>query len=600
MTEPEDQARSEPPELREYFRVLWVRKWTLLLVVALVIGAMLFLSVRQTPLYESEAKVLVPPPAQSVGSTGGIEFGKSEPEVEAEVATSEPVGQAVIDSLKLQTTPQDLLDRVDVTPLKNTSSVLMFGARSPSPEQAQAIAHEFAVQYLQYRRDQYAAGFRTELASVNSQLQSVTKRLASAKPEERFTLADEKATLAQRRSQIVTAIEQTKTTGGDILTDAGLPKNPFQPDHVRAGIVGLIVGILLGIGAAFLKDYVDDRLRGTEDVERQVAAPVLGSIPRFAGSERKRKRKRERDGPADPQQLVVLGESKSAPVEAYRTLRTNLMFMAASGPLHRVLITSPRQAEGKSTTAANLAVVFAQAGHRVLLIDADLRRPAVHRIFGLENQIGLSSVLSAQASLEDAVQNPGVTGLRIVTSGPVPPNPVELLSSPAMRQLIEQVADVTDWLIMDAPPVLGLADASALSSMTDGVLLVVSQSTSRRELGHARDQLNKVGATVVGTVLNGFASDTGGYYTRYYGHPDEDAQAGESKRKRRKREKEEAEYAAADERLPADPGASQPAPADQADALPPHAGTDQPDSAAEPVQAAETEGPPPDEFFLTK
>ena len=594
MADPNESTHADPPELREYFRVLWLRKWTLIIVTLLTVGVMVFLSIRQTPLYESDAKVLVPPPAQAVNADGGIEFGKSEPEVEAEVATSEPVAEAVIAALGLDMTPQALLDRVQVVPLKNTTSILIFNGRSQNPQQARSIAHEFALRYIQYRRDQYAAGFRTESTSINQQLQSVTQRLRNASPEERIGLLDQRSGLIARRDQLANAIAQTKATGGDILTDAATPGEPFQPNHVRNGLVGLIVGLLIGIGAALLKDYVDDHLRGAEDVERQVNAPVLAAIPRFGGTERRRK---DRGAQAGPSQLVVAGDpTRSAPVEAYRTLRTNLMFMAASGPLRRLLVTSPRQGEGKSTTAANLALVFAQAGHRVLLIDADLRRPSVHRMLGLPNETGLSSVLSSQSSLEDAVQNPGVPGMRVVTSGPIPPNPVELLSSPSMRKLVDQVADVTDWLIMDAPPVLGLADASALSSMADGVLLVVSQDTSRRELAHARDQLSKVGVQLVGTVLNGFSGDVGSYYTRYYGEPDVPPETGRRGRKARREAAAEAGAGAAPAPEPEPPEAAGD-PAEPANAPGPFGAEmtgSEPD--AEPVTSTK----PPDEFFLSK
>jgi capsular exopolysaccharide synthesis family protein len=229
------------------------------------------------------------------------------------------------------------------------------------------------------------------------------------------------------------------------------------------------------------------------------------------------------------------------------------MFMSATGPLRTLLITSPLQGEGKTTTAANLAVVMAQAGQRVLLIGGDLRRPAIHQFFGLSNRVGLSSVLSGQVELTDAVWDPGTPGLRVMTGGPVPPNPAELLGSSAMRQLLADVENVTDWVIIDGPPVLGLADALVLSSMADGVLVVVHEGTNRRILAHARDQLGKVRSRTVGAVLNNFGPAFSYYYSDYYAYTSqyytasETAQeAGEklSRRERRRRRHEEEESAA--------------------------------------------------------
>jgi capsular exopolysaccharide synthesis family protein len=216
--------------------------------------------------------------------------------------------------------------------------------------------------------------------------------------------------------------------------------------------------------------------------------------------------------------LVTLDDPKAPSSEAYRTLRTNLLFMSVSGPVGKLLVTSPVAGEGKTTSAANLAVVLAQAGQRVLLVGSDLRRPSVHRHFGVSNRVGLSSVLSGQASLLEAVNDPGIRGLRVMSGGPVPPNPTELLGSLAMKDFLDQAAQVTDWVILDAPPVLGLADAAVLATLCDATLFVVNETTNRRVLAHARDQLAKVRARVVGTVLNNFGPAFSYYYSDYYAY----------------------------------------------------------------------------------
>jgi capsular exopolysaccharide synthesis family protein len=351
--------------------------------------------------------------------------------------------------------------------------------------------------------------------------------------------------------------------------------------------------MLFGVGAAFFRDYVDDRLRGTSDVERQIAAPVLGAIPKF-DSGRKRDR-RHGDLQAGEEDLVVLRHPHAGATEAFRTLRTNLMFMAAAGPLRKLLVTSPLQGEGKSTTAGNLAVVLAQAGQRVLLVDGDLRRPTVHRLFGMPNGSGLSGVLSGQASIEEAVGNPGVPGLRILPAGPIPPNPVELLTSPAMRELFAQIADVTDWLLIDAPPVLGLADASVLSSLTDGVLVVVKGSTGRRELAHARDQLLKVNARVVGAALNAFGhAAIASYAERYrYEQPSREENGDRPERRKRRERRNERAKAKAEAKADADVSTAGSPPEPPSGTVPAETGV-----AGEAQAGEKTPKAPPDEFFL--
>ncbi len=306
-------------------------------------------------------------------------------------------------------------------------------------------------------------------------------------------------------------------TLGDPLTDAKRPSSPSRPNHLRDGILAGIVGLLLGFGAAFLRDYVDDSLRGVEDVERQSGATLIGVIPHVI-HDRPDDKKRGRSGRDAREYLVAEDDPKAPATEAYRTLRTNLLFMSATGPLRVVLVTSPLQGEGKSTTAANLAAVLSQAGQRVLLVGADLRRPSIHKFFGLSNRVGLSSVLSGQAEITVAVQDPGIRDLRVLPGGPVPPNPAELLGSPRMRKFLEDVKEVADWIVLDGPPVLGLADALVLSAVSDGSLMVVNEATNRRILSHARDQLAKVQTRTAGAVLNNFGPAFSYYYSDYYAY----------------------------------------------------------------------------------
>lgn len=211
--------------------------------------------------------------------------------------------------------------------------------------------------------------------------------------------------------------------------------------------------------------------------------------------------------------LVTLTEPRSPIAEAYRSLRTNLAFARPDAALKTLLVTSPAPDADKSTVLANLAVVTAQAGRRVIVVDCDLRRPAQHRLFDLANTRGVTTVLLDDAALADLpVQPTAIAGLEILTSGPVPPNPAELLGSRRMGTLIERLAERADLVLFDVPPVVAVTDAAVLAPLVDGVLLVLASGRSRRDhTARARELLDTVGATVIGVVLTGVEPDAAGY-----------------------------------------------------------------------------------------
>jgi len=228
------------------------------------------------------------------------------------------------------------------------------------------------------------------------------------------------------------------------------------------------------------------------------------------------------------EKLIVLNNPKSPITEAYRILRTNIQFSSLDKPLKTVLITSPGPNEGKSLTTANLAATFAQSGQQVLIIDGDLRRPTQHKIFGLKNLKGLTNILLGEVSLEEALQSPEETsGLKLLTTGPLPPNPAELLGSQRMKQLIKSISDISDVVFIDTPPVVAVTDAALLAAEVDGVLLVLGAGEARIEMAKkAKELLSNVKANILGTILNKISTDGHDYYYYYY--------YGDDKKKRRK------------------------------------------------------------------
>lgn len=217
-------------------------------------------------------------------------------------------------------------------------------------------------------------------------------------------------------------------------------------------------------------------------------------------------------------QLIALTENRSIATEAYRTLRTNLQFAGVDREVKMILVTSTGPSEGKSTTVANLSVVLAQAGHNVLLIDADMRKPTAHHFFRATNRRGLSHLLSQQMKIEDVVQKTFIEGLHLITSGPVPPNPAEMLGSKRMKALLQNLRDTYDYVLLDALPVIAVTDAQLLAGQVDGVLLVVHSGKTNREMAaKAKDLLLNVKANLLGAVLNKQKMKRNNYYAYYYG-----------------------------------------------------------------------------------
>jgi len=281
------------------------------------------------------------------------------------------------------------------------------------------------------------------------------------------------------------------------------------------------VGVFLGVLAAFLLEYLDQTIKTAADVERALELPVLGLIPLGAapGSHR-------RGGRRGALPLVSLASADDPSSEAYRALRTNVTFVnAEERALRLVAVTSPGPGEGKSTTAANLAITLAQQGSRTLLVDADLRRPLVHRAFNLVQEPGLTDILVGTATLREAARPNVVPNLDVLPAGALPPNPSELLGSATMHRLLDQLRAEYETVVFDSPPILAVTDATVLGASTDAVILVLrAGETEETAAQGAVDQLRRVHARVAGAVLNGI--ETGGERYYYYYRPDRTGGAG--------------------------------------------------------------------------
>lgn len=281
------------------------------------------------------------------------------------------------------------------------------------------------------------------------------------------------------------------------------PNSPFTPNLKRALMISAILGLLIGVGLAFLFEYLDDTLKRPEEIEKHLGISVLGVIPKLASG-------------ATPEQAQV--DPRSAFSEAYRSVRTSLQFSTEDGVPKCLLVTSPSAAEGKSTTAVTLARNFAQLGRRVLLIDADLRNPSLHRMLGTDNTVGLSNYLSGKIKPAGSIKGTKTPRLTLIPSGPMPPNPAELLAGPKMLSLVSLASEKFDQVIIDGPPIMGLADSPILSNMADGTLIIVESGISR--IATAKGALKRLYAArahVIGAVMTKYDARIAGYGYGGYG-----------------------------------------------------------------------------------
>ncbi|HEX8145372.1 MAG TPA: polysaccharide biosynthesis tyrosine autokinase [Pyrinomonadaceae bacterium] len=335
-------------------------------------------------------------------------------------------------------------------------------------------------------------------------------------------------TLLQRQREL-------QITGNDrpnnvsVATTARVPGAPIGPQRTRNIFLALMLSLAAGVGLAFLLHYLDDTLKNVNDIDRYIHLPALAVIPALRGESRLRlKMIGTGGGPSENYDkentaLALINDVRSPIAEAYRHLRTSLLLSSAGQPPKTILVTSSQPSEGKTTTAVNTGIMLAHTGVEVLVVDCDLRRPRLHSHFNVPNTRGITNYLSGETDLDSLLQGyEPLPNLKILTSGPVPPNPAELLGSNEMRKLLSELGERFTHVVIDSPPCISFTDASILSTMVDGVMLVVHGGrSSRAVVRRAKQQLMDVGANIFGVVLNNVKLETqefyyAGYYSSYY------------------------------------------------------------------------------------
>jgi len=389
----------------------------------------------------------------------GSSYAESQVQSFAKVARTDIVLQPVIDKLGLGITPQQLAEQVTVT-VPTKTATLDLAAVANSPEDGAQLAQ-----------------------AISEQLVTTIDQLSPP------------------------SADGTKAVAATIITPAQLPVAPTTPRTMQNLALGAMVGLLLGAGLAIMRDMLNLSIRSERDVERVTEIPLIGVVPE--------------DDDAVRNPLVLNADPRSQRAEAYRSLRTNLQFLGLDHGKRSIVVTSSIPGEGKTTTAINTASTLAAGGDRVLLIDADLRRPKVAKYLNVEGGVGLTTVLIGEAQLSDVLQPCGVSGLDVLAAGPLPPNPAELLGLLQMQQLLAEASRRYNTIIIDSPPLLPVTDAAVLSRITHGTLVVVGSSIARRpQLAKALENLDRVDARILGLLLTRVRRrDSNSYYYEYEYQP---------------------------------------------------------------------------------
>lgn len=308
-----------------------------------------------------------------------------------------------------------------------------------------------------------------------------------------------------------------------VQSPSGPPADPVSPQPLRDALIGLVAGLVLGVSVAFLLENLDNTIKNDYDIRLKLNLPLLGAVT-FVPQD-----------PGEKALALMTAKNPGNPVsEAYRAIRTNLMFNVADRRVRTIVVTSTAPAEGKTAVACNIAAAMAQAGSTVILVDADFRRPDLHKIFGLRNS-GLEDLILGRG-LDELIHPTDLPNLRVICSGPTPSNPSELLGSTGMTQLSQRLQEMADVVIYDTPPVGAVTDGAVIAARADGVVLVVEQGrASVNQINRSRDTLQAVGARILGVVLNKLPpSEAADYYVQYYGYEGDDSDGKRQRGRRRK------------------------------------------------------------------
>jgi non-specific protein-tyrosine kinase len=511
-------------ELKQYAMLVWRWAWLIVLAIVLAAGAAYITSQMQTPVYQATTTILIDqaPDVRTADYTSVI-LSERLAMTYVELITKRPVLEEVVERLDLDIEADALKGTITVTQTRD-SPVLDVKVQHTDPDTAATLANTLVEVFIEQNTERQASRYAASKESLNAQLMNLESQIQEKQDaitelgiSENDSDQTELTRLQNELSQLqmgYTALLQTyeglrvdeaQSISNVVQVEPAIaPKAPIKPKTMMNTLLAGVVGAMLAIGVIFLIEYLDDTMKSTEEAVEILGIPLIGFVA-----------KTNNNNHGTP----ITAHVPRAPVaEAFRSLRSNIQFASVDTPIKTLLITSPGPEEGKSTISANLAVVMANDGKKVLLVDADLRKPRLHRIMGLDNKEGLSDFfVKSTSELNGLVRKWEYDNLCLVTSGNKPPNPAELLGSTRMNQILKVFKDKFDIVILDSPPIGLVTDPSVLSTKVDAVLLVVEPLTTRMEAARkAVDQLTLAGANVIGMVYNNVPLKRAGYYNGYY------------------------------------------------------------------------------------
>ena len=510
-------------EVRQYWAV--VRKWLWLILAGILIsgGVAYFLSQRPTDHYRATAVLLVQQSTNSELYSSQYQYGTSTSSV-AELIKQPTVMQELARQIGQSFTPEIMSGRLDVK-ADSSTNLITLSVWDWGPERAAFIANTSATVFVKWYQDAFVNQANQSLGATNNRIAGL-----EATPDR---TADEEAELQQLRllrSAWTAELGRAMVANAVLIMEpASVPGAPVSHHTWRNVALACALGLILTVGSAFFIEYLDRSVKTPDDISQLTGLPILGAVVRFKKDKKDRKR-----------ECVLMTEvhPKGAVLEGYRKIRTNLQFVSLDKPLHTIAVTSAGMNEGKSTVTANLAIALAQAGKRVILVDCDLRHPTQHHFFHLSNTRGFTNMLrmrdtvkasgnlglpgrplAEQADLSAVLQPTDFEGLRVLTAGTSVPNPAELLGSPRVDFIRDQLKREADVVIFDTAPALAVADTAILAAKVDGVVMVVlAGGTTGEALTEAREALTRGSANVIGVVLNGKRIRGRGGYYGYYGY----------------------------------------------------------------------------------
>lgn len=556
MIQPIQSSNSPDLDIKVYARIIWHWAWLIVLCAISAAVAAYFMSSISIPVYQASATLLV---NEGRGASVNMQ----------DLLTSERIARTYSELIKRASTMEqvaarfnveptvlnDALTAVNVTPVRDTQ-LIRISIEGTSAQLVAAVADTLPVVFIEEIKSVQSSRFDEARTNLHDRIEEISQQIEqtqisidridnSPTAEESVELNRQRSRLNQLQSNynsLLLSLENLNLTAAQssdsitVVEQPIIPSAPIRPRVLVNTLLAAVVGAMLALGVIFLIEYLDDRVKTPSELSQIVDAPVLGTITAMPAVKKQGWRSKRN---VEERQIIAAKEPRHPITEAYRALRSNLQFASVDLTLDTLLVTSANASEGKTTTISNLAVVLAQSGKSVILVDCDLRRPRLHRVFDCSQSPGLTEAMLAEAeSIVPYLHKTEVENLRIFPSGQIPPNPADLLGSKRMQRMIERMKEEADVILFDAPPLLVVTDAAILAQSVKGVVLVIdATNTVRTALIRSLDTLQRANANLFGIVINRLVRTPrsyeyytyGSYYGKYEGDPVDEDKSGTSK-----------------------------------------------------------------------